>query len=132
MALWKTAEIEIRADRWTVFNDDLAIIGVDLTAADFKLQVRDRKDGGFVRADLSTVTSGSAQGIRLIDVVTTGGVPTSRLGIRINEITMEAMAVATEAGEDGAAWWDLHITPSAGDKFVAASGRFIILAGSTQ
>ena len=132
MALWQTARIDIRADRWTVFDDGMVIVGVDLTGASYKMQVRDRKDGGFVRADLATVTSGSAEGVRLIDVVTTDSVPTSRLGIRINETTMEAMSAATEAGNDGLVWWDIHITPSGGSKFVAAAGRFTIMAGSTQ
>src|SRR3546814_1383791 len=50
------------------FAYSVAFIGYDITGATFKAQVRDRKDGGFVRADM-TVT--------LASVTTDEGVPTS-------------------------------------------------------
>src|SRR3546814_5170277 len=84
----------------------VAFIGYDFTGATVKAQVRDRKDGGFVRADM-TVT--------LASVTTDEGVPTSTVDLEIPEATMEAMDAATEAGDDAKIWWDLHITPSGGE-----------------
>src|SRR3546814_13639866 len=89
----------------------------------FRSQVRDRKDGGFVRADM-TVT--------LASVTTDEGVPTSTVDLEIPEATMEAMDAATEAGDDAKIWWDLHITPSGGVKFVALEGPFTVKAGVTE
>src|SRR3546814_9180001 len=77
-------------------------------------------DGGFVRADM-TVT--------LASVTTDEGVPTSTVDLEIPEATMEAMDAATEAGDDAKIWWDLHITPSGGVKFVALEGPFTVKAG---
>lgn len=122
----------MQANRWTPFVETIDFVGLDLTGATMKMQVRDRKDGGFVRADLTTVPSNGTEGVSLVSVVTTAGVPTSRLSIRINEPTMEAMSAATEPGEDAQIWWDIHITPAGGVKFVALEGPFIIMAGSTQ
>src|SRR3546814_3327444 len=39
---------------------------------------------------------------------------------------------ATEAGDDAKIWWDLHITPSGGVKFVALEGPFTVKAGVTE
>lgn len=140
-------------DRWTPFTRTLQFEGIDLTGATFAMQVRDRKDGGQVRADLDTVATAAAEGVRLIY----GGTATvaahiaagrieeapegmadgdsltlSLIGIRINESTMEAMTAATEIGDDANAWWDLHVTPSAGLKDLYLHGPFIIRAGVTQ
>src|SRR3546814_12677223 len=85
--------------------------------------MRDRKDGCFVRADM-TVT--------LASVTTDEGVPTSTVDLEIPEATMEAMDAATEAGDDAKIWRDLHITPSGGVKFVALEGPFTVTAGAAD
>jgi hypothetical protein len=58
--------LPLGGDRWTPFVRTLTFEGLDFTGATFKLQVRDRKDGGQLRADLATVGSASAEGVRLI------------------------------------------------------------------
>jgi len=118
------------------FVYDIDIVGIDLTSAAFAMQVHDTKDrtAGTPRASLTTQTT-DVEGIRLVGVVTTDGVPTSSIRVRINETTMEAMDVANDAalpGNDGDAYWDMHITPSGGDKFLAFNGTFTVKAGVTQ
>ncbi len=130
--LFETAVFPLAGDRWTPLVDTIDLVGVDLTGATFKLQVRDRKDGGAVRADLATIVVSSAEGVRLIGVVTASGVTTSQIGFRINESTMESMPAAPELGDDVPLYWDMHITPSGGLKFVAFAGDFTVKAGVTE
>lgn len=149
------------ADRYVPFVRSFSMIGYDFTGATFAAQVRDRKDGGALRADLGTVTT-SAQGVRLIfggtntvanhitsnhltsDIynlvnINTGvkyvaadNVVLSYLRITINEATMEAMPFGTDIGDDKLLYWDLHITPSGGTKDLYVAGDFLVRAGVTQ
>jgi hypothetical protein len=145
--------LPLGGDRWTPLTRTIRFLRLDFTGAVFKMQVRDRKDGGMLRADLGTVVSSSAEGVRLIY----GGTATvsahiaagrldeapdgmagddnlalSLVGIRINESTMEAMTPAAEIGDDATAWWDLHITPSGSLKDLYLHGPFTIRAGATE
>src|SRR3546814_11744256 len=108
--MFDTGRLPLAANRWTPFAYSVAFIGYDFTGATFKAQVRDRQDGGFVRADM-TVTPAS--------VTTDEGVPTRTVGLEIPEATMEAMAAATEAGDDAIIEWHLHIPQPGGVQFVA-------------
>lgn len=49
------ARIDFAGDRYVAFLRTVAFIGYDFTGATFAMQVRDRKDGGTVRATLGTV-----------------------------------------------------------------------------
>jgi hypothetical protein len=145
--------LPLDGDRWTPFVRTLQFEGIDFTGATFAMQVRDRKDGGALRADLETVDSGSSEGVRLIyggtatvdehieadriDEIPQGmsgddDLTLSLVGIRINESTMEAMTPATEIGADATAYWDLHVTPSGGLKDLYLFGPFTIRAGVTE
>lgn len=152
--------LPLAGDRQTPFFETLIFLGLDLTSAVFKLQVRDRKDGGAVRADLATVTT-TAEGVRLLyggtdtiaNHITAGrleevpsgtnpatGLPytaadsveMSQVTFKINETTMEAMPFGTETGDDLEIFWDLHVTPSGGLKQVYLEGTFTVRAGVTQ
>jgi hypothetical protein len=146
-------KLPLYGDRWTPLVRTFELRGIDLTGATFALQVRDRKDGGALRADLATVMSSSAEGVLLIyggtatvsahitagriaavpeGMVEGDSLTLTLLGVRINESTMEAMTPATEVGDDAPAWWDLHVTPSGGLKDVFLQGPFIIRAGVTE
>lgn len=127
-----TGQLNLAANRWEPFVYTIDFEGLDLTGATFAMQVRDRKDGGFVRADLSTVTSVGTEGVTLAGVTTADGLTTSSISIRINEPTMEAMGVAREIGADGVVWWDMQITPSGGVKYRALEGTFTVKAGVTN
>lgn len=134
--MFDTVNLPLAAGRWVPFVYDIDIVGIDLTDAEFAMQVHDSKDRtvGSPRASLVTQAT-DVEGIRLTGVATTDGVPTSAIRIRINEATMEAMDVANDAaisGDDGKAYWDMHITPDGGDKFLAFAGTFKIQAGVTQ
>ena len=121
--MFDTGRLPLQANRWVPFAYSIDFVGFDFTGAVFKAQVRDRKDGGFVRADMT---------VSLASVTTAEGVPTSTVSLAIDEATMEAMNAATEVGDDAKIWWDLHVTPSGETKFVALEGPFTVKAGVTE
>ncbi|RDC59795.1 hypothetical protein HME9302_00015 [Alteripontixanthobacter maritimus] len=121
----------LRAGRFVPFFLTL-VVPLDLTNADFAMQVRDRWNGGAIRADLVTQTTLSAEGIKLESVDTTGEFPESTLKIRINETTMEAMPKNdSDPDADVTLVFDFHLitdnTPA-----VLLRGPFIVTAGSTE
>lgn len=151
----KPGLLPLAGDRFTPFVRTISLLGVDLTDAVFKLQVRLLPDTpGTPLADLGTVGSASAEGVRLIyggtdtyanhiaagrwpaDEIPAGSeasdsIALSQLGIRINESTMEAMPDATEVGDNLDLHWDMHITPDGGLKQRWLYGPFRVRAGVT-
>lgn len=145
---------DIGADRWVACIRTLTFLGLDFTGADFAMQVRSVADAtGSPLVDLTTVTTSSAEGVRLIyagtdtvanhitagrltavpdGYVSTDSVALSQVGIRINETTMEALPFPEERGEDSALAWDMLITPSGGIKDKYIGGKFTVRAGVTQ
>lgn len=146
--------LPLGGDRWTPFVRTLQFEGIDFTGATFALQVRLTPDTpGTPLADLGTVATSSAEGVRLIyggtdtvanhiaagridaapDGYSSGdNLTLSLVGIRINETTMEAMPDATELGADAEFAWDILITPSGGLKDRYLYGPFTVRAGVTQ
>lgn len=122
--------LALAGDRYTPFSASLVFTGIDLTGAVMKMQIRDRKDGGAVRATLNTVTT-DVEGLRLLSVAEVGGVDVSTVSILIAEATMDAMPTAPAIGDDHDLWWDLHVTIG-GLKQVWLEGEFTVRAGVTQ
>lgn len=161
------AKINLAGDRWVPFIRTLPIVNADLTDAVFAMHVRAVKDvTGTPLVALATVTTAAAEGVRLIDVTTatiaahiaagrlgevpaginpatgaaylaTDSVTVSRVGIRINELTMEGLpfpgsGVVGERGDDVVLAWDMHVTPAGGTKDKFFGGGFTVRAGTTQ
>lgn len=150
------ARVDLAGDRYVPFLQTIPVLEEDFTSATFKMQVRDRKDGGTLRADLATVGSMASEGVTLVyggtDTVANhisagrldqedadalglasgDNLTMSLIGIRINEATMEAMPLANEAGDDLALVYDMHITPSGSTKDLWFGGTFTVRAGATQ
>lgn len=125
--------LPLNGDRWTAFVRTLTFTGIDLTGATFAMQVRLKPDTpGAPLVDLATVTSASAEGVRLISVTGTGADVVSLVGIRINETTMESLPAADEVGNDTPLAWDMHITPASGIKEKYLYGPFNVRGGVTQ
>lgn len=129
--------LPLAADRWTPFGCTLRFTGLDLTGAQFLMQVREFPDQtGIPLISLGTVLLSTAQGIRLISVDDSGPVPVSLVGIHISETTIEGVlppgTSAQPIGSDIRLYWDMHITRPAGLKQRYLEGPFIIRAGVTQ
>jgi len=150
--MFTPANVPLRGDRFHLLDPVIPVIGADLTGADFKLQVRDRKDGGALRADLGTVATAAAEGVRLISVTTSSvadhlaagrlvAVPAgmtladvvtvSLIGIRVNKSTMEAMPYPPERGADHTIFWGLRVTVD-GTPRLWLRGPFTIEAGAVE
>lgn len=128
--------LDLRAHRWTPFFYDIDFAGYDFSAATFALQVRSYRDqSGTALISLVNASAGS-QGLS-VTVVTTEGVPTSTVRIRINETTLEDLLPFATNGRpaddpDVPLVWDLHITSSGLGKVRWLEGSFTIVAGVTQ
>ncbi len=122
--MFPTASYPITANRFAPHSDYIDVEGYDFTSATFKMQVRDTKNGGAVRADV----------VPTAELVVGAEVePTTRVSWAIDEATMEAMPLdGSNPDADKKLYYDLHITPSGGTKFVAWGGDFIVKAGVTE
>lgn len=120
--MFPTARYDSEGNRFAPHTDYLDFEGFNFAGATFKLQIRDRKNGGTVRADL----------VPTVSVSTVEGLPTSRVSWAVSEVEMEAMPLASELESDVVLWLDMHITPSGGVKFVPVEGTFTVKAGVTE
>ena len=118
-----TAPYDVVANRFAPFADYVDYETLDFTGATCKLQVRDRPNGGEVRADV----------VPTVTIETVEGVNYSRIAWEIDELTMEAMPL-DGANPDGdvTLYHDLHLTPVGEPKFVVFSGKFIVKVGVTE
>lgn len=124
---------DLRGPRTTLLIGTISLAGIDLTGAAYRLQVRNLADAaGALLANLTTVSTASAEGVRLISVTGSGPAAVSVLGFRFNKTTMAAMPAPVEPGQDAEFLWDLLITPSGGVEERYIKGRFIVEAGVTQ
>jgi hypothetical protein len=158
--------LNLEGGRWVPFIATLPLIGIDLTGATFAMALRDVFDGaGAALASLANAASAAAEGVRVVDVttatvqahITAGRLPSlpvgvnpatgeafaltdsiivTRIGIRINETTMEGLPMASalggERGDELALAWDMHVTPSGGNKTLMFRGTFTVLGGAVQ
>ena len=120
--MFPTARYDSGANRFAPHSDYIDFEGFNLTGAVFKLQIRDRKNGGTVRADI----------VPTVSVATIDGLSVSRVAWTISESVMEAMPLAAEASADVVLFKDIHITPAGGAKFVPFEGTFTVKSGVTE
>lgn len=121
----------IRANRWTPFVETVTCEAMDLTGATLDMQIRLLPtSSGSPLVDLSPAAPGS-EGLSLA-VDDSGLVTTSTITIRINEATMEPLLYDPEREGDAELWYDLHVTPAGGDKYVLIRGTFTIVDGATH
>lgn len=132
--------LPLSGSRWTPFEAELRLNGLNLTGAAMLAQVRLTPDTpGAPLVDLPTVATNNTQGIRLVRVEVIDFAPVSTIVIRINEPIMEALPAAPELGHDTVLAWDLHINlfaefnpalPAIKQRYLR--GPFIVQSGVTQ
>lgn len=121
--MFPAASYPIEADRFAPYSDYIDVVGYDFTGATFAMQIRDSRNVGTLRAT-PTVS---------VSVATVDGVATSRVLWSIPQATMEAMPTdPSDESADVVLYYDMHITPSGEDEFVAWRGKFTVVAGVTQ
>lgn len=123
--------LDLVAYRWTPYVYTIDFEGVDFSAATMLSHVRLRRDAPGSPIISLANASPSSEGLS-VSVVTTGGVPTSTIQIRINETTLEGILLnAGVPGEDVVLSWDIHITGGGYPKSRFLEGRFVIKPGVT-
>lgn len=121
-----TAYLPIVADRYGACVRHLFLVGLDMTGIDMRAQIRlDGDTPGPPLVDLLTVGNGNAEGLRLVEVTTAAGVPTSHIAIVINETSIERLPYMGAVGDATQLRWDMQIM-IAGRKRRLARGEFEI------
>ena len=123
-------QLSVLVNRWQPNKIEIDFVGYDFTGETFKSEVRAYRDA----PDPALITLANAaspgEGIS-VTVVTTDGVPTSTVQIRINETTVEGLPFTNPKGTDLELVWDLVIgAGSAKTRWL--EGPFIVHGGSTQ
>lgn len=121
--MFETVNAPIELHRNVPFQGFLYIIGVDLTGAAARFEVRDRPDGGELRVGLNAAASGDS--VR-ISAETIDGVATTTIEIFITETTIETLPMAPEVGDDLPLFYGLQLTPVDGTKFLAFQSTFLV------
>lgn len=153
----RPATIDLRADRWTPFVHRIEVQAIDLTGATFAAAIRMFPDApGSALVLLAGGVAAGAEGVRLfyggtatiaahitagrMSVIPDGmasgdSLAVSLIDLRVNEATMENVAIIPfpgERGDDTLLHWDTHITPSGGVKQVWFRGEFRVVGGDVQ
>lgn len=133
------AELDIAAFKRVPFDDDVAIIGENLTGATFAMHIRAHPgDTGTALVSLANASPPS-QGLSVTynaayqymdgpDLITA---PASLIRICIDESVLEGLSLGTPYDEPVELFYDLHTTPSGGTKRVQFGGEFILKPGVT-
>lgn len=126
------ADLPLVAYRFSPFAEVIPFEGFDWTGATFTLQARLWRDApGEPLIDLANAVP-IAQGIS-VSVVTTDGIPTSFVQVRINEATLEPLLLnAGKAGSDVEVPYAMHVTGGGLPKTRILDSTFTIRAGANQ
>ena len=123
--------LDLVAYRWTPYVYQIDFVGLNFTDATMLSHVRLKRDAPGTPIISLANASPSAEGLS-VSVVTTGGVPTSTIQIRINEATLEGILLnAGVPGDDIVLAWDIHVTGGGYPKTRWLEGRFVIKPGVT-
>ena len=131
-----TLRFDLTASKRVPFVGTFAIVGPDWSGASYAMQLRASEGStGTALVSLATASAGS-QGISAAydatyDLPDETTAPATEVTVRISESTIEALSLADPSDEPLELWYDLHITPSGGDKLRYMGGRFFIEPGVT-
>lgn len=150
----RPASLPLSGGRWVPFVEVLRLRGIDLTGADFRMQIRLYPDApGDPLLDIGAVSSAAEQGLRMIyagsetidqhvAAARLDSVPPGSLGgdtltmtileIRIFDTTMSGLPYPPERGDDNALSHDIHITPANSFAQTWFAGPFNVLSGVTK
>lgn len=131
--------LPLRIRRWTPWKYSIEFVGYDFTGATFAAAFRSYRDAPGDPLIALANASSPTQGISST-VVTTDGVPTSTVEMRIDEATIEGVlpfAVVDgqpnrKAGSDVGGLWDIHITGGGLAKTCWAEGPWTIIGGAVH
>lgn len=126
MADFDTGRRDLRANRWTPFQEEILFEGFNYSGATFAGSVRAVRDSGGAALAAFSFTAPS--------VATANGLDTTSVTMSLTEAAVEGLPLpaSPELGDDVVLYWDMHITPSGRPKFRALEGTFTVAAGVHQ
>ena len=123
--------VDLVVDRWQPYVETFQFSGVTLDYATLRAQVRLCADApGSPLLDLGMAAGPAADGFIVGPTVTTGGVDTNLVTLRIGNPS--ALPAASSLGGDAVLAWDLIITMPFADPVRAAAGQVTVRAGVTH
>lgn len=131
------ASVPICAQKRVPLDRLIPVIGPNWTGGIYRIEVRPLPGGA--GSPLITLTNAAAgtQGISATYDAAyalpdgSGTSPATVFRIRIDEVNLEALALASPAQNAVTLYYDFHVTPVAGDKFALCGGVFSIEPGVT-
>lgn len=128
------AQLDIAAYKRVPFNDNVAIIGPDLSGAAYAMQIRQHWGDTGTALLTPSLTPTYDPAYVYYDPrrkQTIGPVPATIVAIAIPEADIEGLPFAADEEKPLELVYDMHITPSGETKRVALAGAFTIYPGST-
>lgn len=132
-----TPSIDFAANKRVPFDDTIIELGANYSGAAPLMELRaEPGNQGAPLASLGQSTSGG-QGLTVTydaafpHPVTSAPGPATIVRIIINETTLEGLGYAADPSLPVDVFYDIHITPSGGKKFVFARGRMRVDPGVT-
>ncbi|UAB76947.1 hypothetical protein INR77_08810 [Erythrobacter sp. SCSIO 43205] len=132
-----TPTINLSADKRVPFDKTIAKMGVDYSGATMLCHIRNEPgDTGTPLVTLSNAAPPS-EGLSVTydasypdpeGVLVDGA---SKVRMIVSEATLEALDTASPTSNALVLYYDIHLTPSGGTKFVFCSGKFTINPGVT-
>lgn len=130
-------QIDIIAPKRVPFDNNIVEMGVDYSGATAAMEIRAAPgDQGAPLVSLGMSSSGG-QGLTIDfddawpDPVDDEPADATIVGIIINETTLEGLAYGADPEADVTLFYDIHIDPAGGKKFMFARGRFVVSPGVT-
>ena len=132
-------QINIHVPKRVPFNDTIPLVGANYSGAALVMHVRNfYGDTGTPVIALGALSGGEGLSVTYdaaYPFTDQSGAavtePASIFRIQILEATLEALDLATPPDKAAQLVYDIHVTPSGGDKFVLCGGQFLITPGST-
>jgi hypothetical protein len=131
--------INIVADKRVPFDETIPDFRSDYSGASALMEIRPEPGSSGTPVILLSTTLSSGEGIVIsydsgyaFEYLGTAYTGASLIQILINETTLEGIDYAASPDERAVYYYDLHITPSGGKKFVACRGTFTIDPGVTR
>lgn len=131
-------EINIVADKRVPFDDTIPEMGVDYSDATASMEIRSEPGAqGAALVSLGMSVAGG-EGLAIThdaaypDPETGEADDATIVQIIVNETTLEGLAYNADPAEAVTLYYDIHLTPDGGKKFVFCRGKFIVSPGVTQ
>lgn len=123
--------LDLKAYKRTPWSFSFAILGENYASGAFAMQVRQHPGDGGAAMLTATMTAAYETGFSYWDGRRQIATPATVITASIAEAALEALPLAANPSRPLELVYDVHVTPSGGEKFVLTGGKFTVLPGVT-